>query len=204
MMELAGGQMTGTLGREVISTRQRKIAELAQREPKLRGRREACAWGAGEAAGEVRPSPASGQDADGGFSQPVEVAAGRPATRAQLRDAGVHPLLGTLQEGAMGGQAQDGQGPIQPNLASRLPEGLGHLRSAYPDVREQVVVERLEFASRARPRVPDPHGGERPCHCVMELRCGMGVRDVGRVELSRVPRRDAMPAVRTVPLSNFR
>ena len=35
MMELAGGQMTGTLGREVISTRQRKIAELAQREPKL-------------------------------------------------------------------------------------------------------------------------------------------------------------------------
>ena len=35
MMELAGGKMTGTLGREVISTRQRKIAELAQREPKL-------------------------------------------------------------------------------------------------------------------------------------------------------------------------
>ena len=34
-MELAGGKMTGTLGREVISTRQRKIAELAQREPKL-------------------------------------------------------------------------------------------------------------------------------------------------------------------------
>ena len=27
--------MTGTLGREVISTRQRKIAELARREPKL-------------------------------------------------------------------------------------------------------------------------------------------------------------------------
>ena len=35
MMELAEGQMTGTLGREVISTRQRKIAELARREPKL-------------------------------------------------------------------------------------------------------------------------------------------------------------------------
>ena len=35
MMELAEGQMAGTLGREVISTRQRKIAELAQREPKL-------------------------------------------------------------------------------------------------------------------------------------------------------------------------
>ena len=35
MMELAGGKMAGTLGREVISTRQRKIAELAQREPKL-------------------------------------------------------------------------------------------------------------------------------------------------------------------------
>ena len=27
--------MTGTLGREVISTRQRKIAELARREPEL-------------------------------------------------------------------------------------------------------------------------------------------------------------------------
>ena len=27
--------MAGTLGREVISTRQRKIAELARREPKL-------------------------------------------------------------------------------------------------------------------------------------------------------------------------
>ena len=35
MMELAEGKMTGTLGREVISTRQRKIAELARREPKL-------------------------------------------------------------------------------------------------------------------------------------------------------------------------
>ena len=35
MMERAEGQMAGTLGREVISTRQRKIAELAQREPKL-------------------------------------------------------------------------------------------------------------------------------------------------------------------------
>ena len=35
MMELAEGQMMGTLGREVISTRQRKIAELARREPKL-------------------------------------------------------------------------------------------------------------------------------------------------------------------------
>ena len=35
MMELAEGQMARTLGREVISTRQRKIAVLAQREPKL-------------------------------------------------------------------------------------------------------------------------------------------------------------------------
>ena len=34
-MELAEGQIAGTLGREVISTRQRKIAELAQKEPKL-------------------------------------------------------------------------------------------------------------------------------------------------------------------------
>ena len=35
----------------------------------------------------------------------------RLATWAQLRDVGVHTLLGTLQEGAMGGEAQDGQGP---------------------------------------------------------------------------------------------
>ena len=34
---------------------------------------------------------------------------------------------------------------------------------------------------------------------VGERRCSRMV-----VELSRVPRRDAMPAVRTVPLSNFR
>ena len=33
---------------------------------------------------------------DGGVLQSVEVAAGRLATRAQLRDVGVHPLLGTL------------------------------------------------------------------------------------------------------------
>ena len=65
--------------------------------------------------GEVRPAPASGQDADGGLSQSVEIAAGRLATRAQLRAAGVHSLLGALQEGAMGGEAQDGQGPTQPS-----------------------------------------------------------------------------------------
>ena len=50
--------------------------------------------------------------------QTVEIAAGRLATRAQLRDVGVHPLLGPLQKGAMGGQAQDGEGPIQPSTAS--------------------------------------------------------------------------------------
>ena len=82
-------------------------------------RRVAC--GAGEAAGEVRSTPASGQDADGGVLQSVEVAAGRLATRAQLRDVGVHPLLGTLQEGAMGRQTQDRQGPTQPSAEGNWP-----------------------------------------------------------------------------------
>ena len=53
--------------------------------------------------------------------QSVEVAAGRLATRAQLRDVGVHPLLGTLQEGAMGGEAQNGQGPTQPSVERDWP-----------------------------------------------------------------------------------
>ena len=35
MIELAEGRITGTRGRAVISTRQRKTAELARREPKL-------------------------------------------------------------------------------------------------------------------------------------------------------------------------
>ena len=82
---------------------------------------QAGAWGVGEAAGEVWPTPASGQDADGGVLQTVEVAAGRLATRAQLRDVGVHPLLGTLQEGAMDSQTQDGQGPIQPSAEGIRP-----------------------------------------------------------------------------------
>ena len=84
-------------------------------------RREAGAWGAGETAGEVRPSAALGEDADGGVLQTVEVEAGRLAARAQLRDVGVHPLLGTLQEGAMGGQAENGQGPIQPSAEGDWP-----------------------------------------------------------------------------------
>ena len=68
-----------------------------------------------------RSTPASGQDADGGVLQSVEVATGRLATRAQLRDVGVHPLLGTLQEGAMGGEAQNGQGPTQPSVERDWP-----------------------------------------------------------------------------------
>ena len=55
------------------------------------------------------------------FLQSVEVAAGRLATRAQLRDVGVHPLLGTLQEGAMGRQTQDRQGPTQPSAEGNWP-----------------------------------------------------------------------------------
>ena len=63
----------------------------------------------------------------------MEIAAGRLATRAQLRAAGVHSLLGALQEGAMGGEAQDGQGPTQPSAEEESvngAEGIG--TRAYP------------------------------------------------------------------------
>ena len=40
-----------------------------------------------------------------------------PAARAQLRAARVHPLLGALQEGALGSATQDGQGPVHPCTA---------------------------------------------------------------------------------------
>ena len=55
------------------------------------------------------------------FRSPRKLLQRRRATRAQLHDVGVHPLLGTLQEGAMGGQAQDGQGPIQPSAERDWP-----------------------------------------------------------------------------------
>ena len=42
------------------------------------------------------------------FCSPSKSQRGRLAARVQLRDVGVHPLLGTLQEGAMGGEAKDG------------------------------------------------------------------------------------------------
>ena len=48
------------------------------------------------------------------FRSPPRRRAGRLATRAQLRVAGVHSLLGTLQEGALGSTTQDGQGPFHP------------------------------------------------------------------------------------------
>ena len=67
------------------------------------------------------------------------------------------------------------------DLASRLPEGLGHLRPAHPDVGEEVVVEGPQLASQTGPRVPGPDRGERPCDCVIELRPGIGVRELGPV-----------------------
>jgi len=63
-------------------------------------------------------------------------------------------------------------------LASRLPEGLVHVRPSHADVGEQVVVERPEFAPHARPEVPGSHHSDRPCDRVMELPPGIGVREV--------------------------
>ena len=225
--------MTGTLGREVISTRQRKIAELARREPKLalttlahhidavwmreayrRTRKDAAAGVDGVTAAQyeveleanlsgllerfksgryrapavrrvhlekpgtskTRPigiptledkvlqravlmvlEPVYEQDflecsygfrpgrgahhalqalweglmKLGGVRIPVKsitdsggnpiTGSGPPDHASERSDAGVHPLLGTLQEGAMGGQAQDGQGPIQPSAEGDWP-----------------------------------------------------------------------------------
>jgi retron-type reverse transcriptase len=75
---------------------------------------EAGVGGTVEAIREVRSAPASGEDLSGGFSQSTARRAKRLATRVQLRAAGVHPLLGTLQEGALGSATQDGEGPFHP------------------------------------------------------------------------------------------
>ena len=48
------------------------------------------------------------------FRSPPRAGRRRLATRAQLRAAGVHSLLGALQEGALGSATQDGQGPFYP------------------------------------------------------------------------------------------
>ena len=82
------------------------------------------------------------KNADGGLSQSAERTAGRLAARAQLRDAGVHPPLGTLQEGAMGGQAQDGQGPIQPSVERN-----------WPMVPESSALEAARPAGSVKPQV---------------------------------------------------
>ena len=63
---------------------------------------------------EVWSEPAPGEDPIGGFSQSTACRGRRLAIRAQLRAAGVHSFLGALQEGALGGATQDGQGPFHP------------------------------------------------------------------------------------------
>ena len=124
-------------------------------------------------------TPASGH-ADG--AQSVEVARGG----SQLRDVGVHPLLGTLQEGAMGGEAQNGQGPISPmangesaRASSVLSRKFGHY--AYYGHRERSVIGAVRHEVRrrwrkwpaSRPRVLSPCGASRP-QCVPAARLVRG------------------------------
>ena len=68
------------------------------------------AGGAGEAEGEVRTAPAPGQDPAGGLSPPGQAPARGNTARGSFTMLGFPHLLGTLQEGAMGGKAQDCQG----------------------------------------------------------------------------------------------
>ena len=96
MMELAGGKMAGTLGREVISTRQRKIAELAQREPKLTLTTLAHhiddEW-MREAYRRVRKDAAAGVDGgDGGALRGR--AGGEPDESSRVRDGVIRRAIG--------------------------------------------------------------------------------------------------------------
>jgi retron-type reverse transcriptase len=77
----------------------------------------AGAGGAGEAIGQVRSAPAPGEDPTGGLPSSAASRGRRLAARAQPRAAGVHTLLGMLQEGALGSQTQDGQASVQPRAA---------------------------------------------------------------------------------------
>src|SRR5262249_33726259 len=69
--------------------------------------------GAPEAIREVWPDPPSGEDPVGQVpvSRPGALARGPPR---HVRIPGVHPLLGPDSQGRLGGEAQDGQGPVQP------------------------------------------------------------------------------------------
>ena len=132
--------------------------------------------GVGETAGEVRPAPAPGEDADGGLSQSEEVTAGRFAARAQLRDAGVHALLGTLQEGAMDSQTQDGQGPTQPSA-----EG------DWPLVPESSALETARPAGGAEPQAARSlrvlrHHRQLPGAEPIPIRSGTAVAQMARSE----------------------
>ena len=66
---------------------------------------------------------ARGADGDGaGVRAGISGLLVRIPAGAQLRDAGVHPPLGTLPEGAMDSEAQDDQGPIQPSAERNRPK----------------------------------------------------------------------------------
>jgi RNA-directed DNA polymerase len=58
---------------------------------------------------------APGENAPGGLP-PTRPATGGDATGTQLRHARLHPLLGALPEGALGGATQDGQVPVHPDV----------------------------------------------------------------------------------------
>src|SRR5207253_5076428 len=81
------------------------------------GRRPAGAGGTAEAVWQVRPDPASGQDAAGAVPAATAVATvlellgGRP-TRV-IRPARLHALLGSFAAWVVGGEAQDGAGPLE-------------------------------------------------------------------------------------------
>ena len=55
------------------------------------------------------------------FCSPSKSKRGGSQRERSFAMLGVHPLLGTLQEGAMGCEAQDGSGPIQPSAEGNWP-----------------------------------------------------------------------------------
>jgi hypothetical protein len=101
-------------------------------------------------------------------------------TRAQLRPARLHPLLAALAEGALGGQAHDGQGPLRPGGASgesvvpatSPPAGGGTARGPEPP------------AARARGLLR--HAGQRRGALALSLRGARVLAQVAELPLARV------------------
>jgi RNA-directed DNA polymerase len=65
--------------------------------------------GTGSASWSFRPDAERGQDAAGSVRTPAEI--GRSSTE-DIRPLGLHPLLGAVQEGKLGDQTQDREGPL--------------------------------------------------------------------------------------------